>query len=56
MGCDIIEQGSVTYGPLAGSGPPSKIIRLTLLLQLAVTVWPAIMFCEPVLLANSCVV
>jgi len=36
-----LRQGSATYGPRAGSGPPSKIIRLAAPLHNVVTVWPA---------------
>jgi len=38
---NMLVQGSATYGPKAGSGPPSKIIRPAAPLQLVVTVWHA---------------
>ena len=34
------DQSSATYGPRARSGPPSKIIRPAVPLQIVVTVWP----------------
>jgi len=36
-----VKQGSATYGPRAGSGPPSKIILSSDPLQIVVTAWPA---------------
>jgi len=35
-----LDQGSATYGPRAGFGPPSKIIRPAAPLQSVVTLWP----------------
>jgi len=34
-------QGSESYGPQAGSGPPSKIIPPSAPVKIAVTEWPA---------------
>jgi len=38
---EVLGHGLATYGPRAGSGPPSKIIRSAAPLQIVVIVWPA---------------
>jgi len=51
----IVEQGSATYGPRAGSGPPSETIRPQTLCNNCVARLVVLYFYESALLATSCI-